>query len=804
MSEDDRSRQGGRVDLEGLDRRAFLGLAGSAAALLEGCARRDAVYIEQPLQRSGMAGASLHRISVCGQCGAGCHFDVRTVDGEGKKLEGLPSGPVNRGGLCALGQSALQEYYNPDRITQPMRRRGKRVAGSGNAPPTADQFEPISWEEALDVVGTALLNAARKGDVGDRPIGIVTGSGGGFVGALWRRLARGLGAPLPSAAEAPELAVERRAAELVLGRRALPVYDLAHSDWVLGLGAPMLDRWRSPVGYARGIALGRAGRSGRRAKLVQAESRQSLTAATADEWLPLRPGSEGLLARALAGVAIGSGEVEADLVAGYRRWFPAPAPSLEEAAERCGIEAATLRRIAGELMSAERPLVVAGGSAVSGVHGLGAAVAGLALNGLLGGIERGVGGGGGVTAGATFGLERELGEIEPLESMARLGSRLRGEAFPAVEVLLVSDSDPLHQAPAGWRFPELLSSVATVVVASAFLDDTALQADLVLPIQTDLERFNAVEPEPPIDRPAVMLSAPALETRGEARHPADVVLALARVAQSSLRLDFPWESFTDVVEAAIGSALEQGSGGERVGSVELPPFEGEGRVTASRYLGAALERGGIWGDRLSSAPVPKPEVSDGVTVTELLADPGREGEETEGDAESYPWRLLPFETVKTGDGRGANRPWLQELPDPLSSVMWGSWAELATTDAQRLGIATGDLLRLESPSGAIEVPAVVLPSVRPGCVAVPLGQGHYDFGRYARGRGVNPMTLVAGDLLVAGTESPVLQATRVRVERMGPAGARGAVIYGRGLRQAEHIPFGWAPHDVRGHEGDEG
>ncbi len=139
----------------------------------------------------------------------------------------------------------------------------------------------------------------------------------------------------------------------------------------------------------------------------------------------------------------------------------------------------------------------------------------------------------------------------------------------------------------------------------------------------------------------------------------------------------------------------------------------------------------------------------------------------DGDADSFPFHLLPFTTVKTGDGRGANRPWLQELPDPLSTVMWTSWAELAPSDAEELGVSDGDRLRVESPEGVVEVLAVVDPTVRPGVVCVPFGQGHSDYGRYASGRGVNPLDLV-GPIRVDGTSAPAWAATRVRVERLGP------------------------------------
>jgi anaerobic selenocysteine-containing dehydrogenase len=122
--------------------------AAAGVAVLEGCRRRDQELIESPARRStALPGASVWRRSICGQCGAGCEVEVRTVDRLAKKIEGLPDGFVNRGGVCALGHSALQELYHPDRVTAPMRR-----AASG-------ELAPVSWEEALEGAAAAIAAA---------------------------------------------------------------------------------------------------------------------------------------------------------------------------------------------------------------------------------------------------------------------------------------------------------------------------------------------------------------------------------------------------------------------------------------------------------------------------------------------------------------------------------------------------------------------------------------------------------------------------------------------------------------------
>ena len=132
MSGNDRKRGEPRVTI---GRRDFFKVyAAAGVAVLEGCRRRDQELIESPVRRStALPGASVWRRSICGQCGAGCEVEVRTVDRKAKKIEGLSNGFVNAGGVCALGHSALQELYHPDRVTEPMRR-----SASG-------ELEPVSW-----------------------------------------------------------------------------------------------------------------------------------------------------------------------------------------------------------------------------------------------------------------------------------------------------------------------------------------------------------------------------------------------------------------------------------------------------------------------------------------------------------------------------------------------------------------------------------------------------------------------------------------------------------------------------------
>src|SRR6185436_10886661 len=91
-------------------------------------------------------------------------------------------------------------------------------------------------------------------------------------------------------------------------------------------------------------------------------------------------------------------------------------------------------------------------------------------------------------------------------------------------------------------------------------------------------------------------------------------------------------------------------------------------------------------------------------------------------AESGDLNFITYHSPTLGDGRGANKPWLQELPDPVTKVLWSSWVEMHPETAQRLGIERGDIVEVRNAQGSIRVPALIYLGIRPDTVAVPLGQ----------------------------------------------------------------------------------
>jgi anaerobic selenocysteine-containing dehydrogenase len=113
--------------------------------------------------------------------------------------------------------------------------------------------------------------------------------------------------------------------------------------------------------------------------------------------------------------------------------------------------------------------------------------------------------------------------------------------------------------------------------------------------------------------------------------------------------------------------------------------------------------------------------------------------------------------------------------------MWSSWIEINPSTAEALGIRDGDVVEVTSGQGSLRSAAVLSPGIAPNVVAMPVGQGHQTFTRYASGRGENPVDLIA-PMSDSTTGALAWAATRVRLSRVGPADGR-LVLFAGGLRE---------------------
>jgi len=655
--------------------------------------------------------------AVCGECSAGCGTLVRVMEGERviernrekfreriacvKKIEGNPLDPVSGGRLCALGHAALQSLYNPDRLRGPLKRSGDRGKAA---------FQAVSWDEAIGTV-VEKLSKARLTD--PSRIVCLTGPQMSSRGLTMQSFLQALGAPLALTCSMDSFAIERKAAELVFGWKGLPVYDLARARHVLGIGADFLGGWASPVYYARQFGQFRQGRPDVRGTLVQAESRMSLTAASADEWLPLRPGSEPQFILAIARLLL-DGKLARhaeDLPASVAESIQAV--DLAKLIAACGIEEKRMRRVARALGESEAPLVIAGASVVH-TNSLDSLIAAHYLNLMLGNIGRP----GGILAPSP----------EPLN---RAGDGKVAEVLKRSRVLLLDGQNPAYTLPLASGVTQALAAMDLIVSFGSFIDDSSAYADIILPDHHTLE--------------SEVAAIPAVS----ARPTVNVATSFVRPLYDTHALE---QSLTEIA---------------RKMNVEFVPHRAREVVEKSLAPGQTwddvVRQGGLWSDAEHEVTPPK---ARGEKLALRDAD-------FSGAPQQFPLQLQPYSSLQYHDGRGANLPWMQELPDPASSAMWDLPVELDPRTAANLNVVNGDRVKVESPHGSLEAWVYVHPAALPGVVSMAIGQGHTHYGRYASSRGANPLAIVA-PLCEESTGVLASGATRVRITRVD--GAPGELI----------------------------
>lgn len=710
-----------------IDRRDFLKIA-AGLGVTTGIVSSGRKVLIEPFVRppeEELPGRATWYATTCRQCPAGCGVIARVINGRPRKLEGNPAHPLNRGKLCARGQAGLQNLYNPDRIQNPLQQSGGR--GSRD-------FAPIQWTDALDRLTSTLTSLEDPSKVA-----FLGGMMPDHLLQLVSRFQGASGAPPPVILDLHSL-LDGRAeiGELCtrwFGTTNLPIYDLSQAEVVFSFGANFLETWMSPVSQSIDFGNMRQGQLGGRGYLVQFEPRLSATAASADEWLPVKPGTEGLIALGIGRIIVENnlGRVgsQREFAGLYRNVNP------RDVADQSGIPLEKLTQLAQIFADADQSVAIPGGvlTGMSNAHDALDAV--MALNVIMRRLGR---------EGGVF-LPQEISSDvfppqAPPASFAGLQALINKMNAGDVEVLFIHGTNPAYELPNWTGFTHAMENVETVVSFSSFVDETAAYADLILPDHTYLESWGYQVLSPGADHPAVSGFQPVVQPLYNTRSTADVLLALAARLGGTVAESLPWQDEVSFIQEQASSLI-----GSSIGIYDAS--------TPSGFWSRWRQFGGWWSEKSIRQ---EPEVL-GLPQESLNVGTPRFA----GDAEEYPLFLLPYESILLSDGRGANQPLLQEAPDPMTTARWNSWIELNPETAHELGLSDNDLVRVISPTAQVDLPVVIYPAIRPDVVAIPTGQGHTDYGRFAEDRGANVMQLISPT--PEGAEPSLnWSGTRVRLE----------------------------------------
>ncbi|MDH4265206.1 MAG: molybdopterin-dependent oxidoreductase [Deltaproteobacteria bacterium] len=680
------------------------------------------------------AGKPVVIASTCLLCPAGCGILGEVSDGRLVKIVGNPKHPNNRGKICSRGHAGINTLYDPDRLLYPLKRTGARGEG---------RWSRITWEQALEEMAKRLAVLSRSGKT--EAFWMEMGSPGSQELMVLNFL-QAFGSPTvfpESGFTDPARAVGQA---LTWGAETA-VCDVAKSRFILNFGANPYEDHEQYVYLAQRIIEGRMANA---AKLITLDVRLSNTAGKSQEWIPVNPGTDGIIALAMAQHILQQGLYDKEFLA---RWTNYPLPKLmehlgqytpEQAEKVSGVKAADIRRLATEFTKA-KPAVALTGRGVSG-HQNG--VFNERCIALLNAVGGNIDAPGGCCLPRTMDLSEAKGK-NAFSSSPQAFAALK-EGKEKVEVYFAYMANPAYANPNPEEVLQILKDekrLPYIVVADTHLTETGAVADLLLPMASYLESWN-LESRPAMDLiPFVSIRQPLVPPLGKSQSIGKTFIELAKRIGGGLPQAFPYPSCEDF----IGKAAARIEGLSKAGGFELLKKEGVWFDPAAKPVYHSYEKKGF------STPSGKFEIfSKKLQEKGLPALPAYVPIQThQGIKEDE--LILTVHRANVMTLRLANAKWLAEIlhDSPL-------WINPRTGRAR--GLRDGDRVKISSPAGSLTVRVRFSQGIHPRVVTLTEGLGHWALGRFARakkekssdfdtgllwwekqGNGVNARALIAAD-----------------------------------------------------------
>jgi len=687
----------------------------------------------------------------------------------------------------------LQDVYNPDRLPHPMQAVGGR--GSG-------QWKAIGWDEAIELVASKLQDVRSRAPQG---FCTILGRNRGLMRTSWMRFMRAFGSPnLTDAFPDDNLGVDS-AALATHGIRQRLGYDVANASYVLSFASGWLDAHWSTEQAARGFAEFRRGRPGYRPKWVHIEPRFSLTAAKADEWVGIHPGTEGALALGMAHVMVREGLYDTDFVgrlgSGFEDWTDRDGKThlgfrrfvLQEFTPAqvqavTGVPEGDIFRLAREFTAHRPGIAIAYGGGGCGRQPAYDRMAIHCLNALNGSIDVP----GGVTVFPDFDLFAEDPKIDEVAERGLAAGRLDGgldrrslaghsvdlltetlkSASPyAAELVWLVDVDPVFELAEGREFGVALDKVPFVIASSSYENDSTRHADLILPTLHGLHRWDFNVATTLTAQPVVTLARPVMAAPPGFRDPYDVLRSVAQAIGGTMADALPFQGGEAAVNAVCQELFDRKKGAAFGPANE----ESWARLLESRGWRAPFATdfasfrkdvlaGGGWTDpiyafgewdRVFRSPPGKFAFSSTFLNRSFEAIPDTSGMLDESTRclpdtlrkavehdDRFPLELYVYALPNLVGVSTPNLPWLNDIAGAYMFEKWSTWVEVHPETAERLGLVSRDHVEVRTPRGSMTLPVKVYSGLMPEVIAIPSGFGHKAGGRWCAGIGENPAELV--------------------------------------------------------------
>jgi anaerobic selenocysteine-containing dehydrogenase len=669
---------------------------------------------------------SIHH-RTCSLCEAMCGLRIEHDGARVLKISGDPEDPLSRGYLCPKGPALAALQEDPDRLKAPLR----RDRGSG-------AWREVSWDEAIEAAADGLHGTQRTH--GRDAVGVYLGNPTvhSLGGQLFTpQLVRGLRTRNRFSATSVDQLPHQLVAHYMYGHQFLiPIPDVDRTQHLLILGGNPLasngSLMSAPDMKGRIAAL-----QARGGKLVVVDPRRSETAAVADEHHFIRPGTDAWLLGALVRIALDAGRglgrlaPHAEGVEALREAVARFAP--ERAAERTGIDAATIERLGEELCAA--PAAICYGRLGTSTQAFGGLCNWFiqAINLLTGNFDRpggvlftnpaidavdapkGVGiapGSHGRWTSRVRGLPEFGGELP----VAALAEEILTEGEGQIRAMVTSAGNPVLSTPNGTQLERAFAGLDFMVSIDFYLNETTRYADVILPPPSPLERAHYdIAFQHLAVRNTAKYAPPLFDPPEGQRHEWQIMLDLVEALERrrgrwDLRQQLRFRAFRRLgPRGMVALGLRVGPYGQRPWPLErltrglrLKSLQSQpSGVDLGPLRPSAPARFKKWRDKIDLCPAP------------FVADLDRLEAETDRPA----LRLIGRRHLRS------NNSWMHNAPKlvagkPLCTLL------MHPEDAAARALEDGATVTVESRVGAVEVPLEVSDEVMKGVVSLPHGFGH--------------------------------------------------------------------------------
>ena len=806
-----------------LTRRSFIQFSAATACLLAaGCsstAARPASAALIPRRANGASPARGDWIaSTCQGCTQWCAVQIFVQNGRAVRVRGNPLSKTNHGYCCPRGHMIPQQVYDPDRIKVPMKRTNP-AKGRGVDP----KFVPISWDEALDTVAEKMMEL-RRANEGHKFMYMRGRYSSTSTDLLYGTLPKVYGTGNYFSHSAICAEAEKMGPGLTQGFFGYRDYDLPKTNCLVLWGAdPLASNRMVPnvIKHFHEIVA--------RGTVIAIDPRLSNVAAKAHEWLPIKPGTDGALAGAIAHVLLTEGmwsrEFVGDFKFGNNRFVAGDTvdEALFEEKETHGlvkwwnlelkdrtpawaeketlIPAEQIIRVARAMgKAAPKTIVWMGPGAAMSPRGTYAAMAVHALNGILGSIDAE----GGVWQSSSVPLAKFPSSdkyVDDIAKAASKGKKIDGRGAKdmpammggkpgsgvvtnnvangllkdpgAIKVFMSSWSNFNFSCTGAERWDKAMARIPFFVHMVTNASEMTMFADIVLP-----STFNSAEGWSIVSNMGNGYGYASIQQGAVKRlwdvkqEETEVMWLLAeKLKQKGFTnlFDYYSKEFKDPETGKLPtSAMEFSEIAAKISSAPLwmpkeplkgdtavkgwADFRAKGMFSGAKYT---LKKG--WGGKfatvskkfefysetakkglLEHAKKYDTSVDDIMAVSgyvakgELAFVPHYEPPKRHGNEADYPFAFIDYKSRLNREGRSANNPWYQEFKkvDP-GDVSWDDVVKMNPSDGAKLGLQTGDTVKISSVSGSIVTKLKLWEGVRPGTVTKCYGQGHWAYGRVA-------------------------------------------------------------------------